>query len=414
MAEELLAEERELYEALRRKADELSTLFNISKIITGSLNLEEVLKQVVEEASHLMNTKICSLMLLNDEETELAIKAVHGGSSDYVQKPPLRVEESLVGQVVKNKKPLIVLDVLKERGYKHLDLARREGLCSLLSVPLMVKGKVIGVINTYKSTQHEFTEEEVQLLSSLADQSAIAIENARLYERMIALEEEIRRVEKLGVLGELAMEVAHEIRNPLTIIKMLLYTLPTGDRKDLTIVEDEIDRINRIITQFLEYARSKGPQRQEVDINQVLDHNLSLVSHRLSRQRIRLAQEIDPSLPRLMGDPDKMGQAFLNLILNAVEAMPGGGTLLVLTRKTGQFIQVQITDSGPGISPAIKDRIFLPFVTTKEGGLGLGLSIVRRIIEEHKGNILVDTQEGHGTTFTIKLPLDRGGDRRDG
>lgn len=401
-------ENSQITDALKRKADELSALFNISKIITGTLNLEDVLRQIVEEASRLMNTKICSLMLLNDEGTELAIKAVHGGSEDYVQKPPLRVDESLVGQVVKDKKPLLVLDVLKEKGYRHLDLARREGLHSLLSVPLMVKGKAIGVINVYKSTQYEFSEEEVHLLSSLADQSAIAIENARLYEKMVTLQEEIRRVEKLGVLGELAMEMAHEIRNPLTIIKMLLYALPVDDRKDLTVIEGEIDRINKIVSQFLDYARSEGPQWQDVDLNQTLDNTLLLVSHRLNRQKIYVEKEVDPDLPFLKGDPDKIGQVFLNLVINAVEAMPEGGTLKICTRNTGQHILVEIADTGPGVSQEMKEKIFLPFVTTKKGGLGLGLPIVRRIVEEHKGEISVDGQEGHGTTFRVWFPLEGG------
>ncbi|GFP26409.1 hypothetical protein HKBW3S25_01902, partial [Candidatus Hakubella thermalkaliphila] len=142
--------------------------------------------------------------------------------------------------------------------------------------------------------------------------------------------------------------------------------------------------------------------------NTYLDNTLLLVSHRLNRQKIHLEKEADPDLPFLKGDPDKIGQVFLNLVINAVEAMPEGGTLNICTRNTGQHILVEIADTGQGISQEMKEKIFLPFVTTKKGGLGLGLPIVRRIVEEHKGEISVDGQEGHGTTFRVWFPLERG------
>ena len=394
-----------LYDALRRKADELSTLFNIGKIITGTLNLEEVLNQIVEKASYLMNTKICSLMLLNEEGSELIIKAVHGGSPDYIQRPNLKVGESLIGKVVVTKKPLPVLDVRQVRGYMYLDLARREGLCSLLSVPLIFKEQVIGVINVYKSTQEKFTPDEIDLLSNLADQSAMAIQNARFYEQMMNLEEGIRRIEKLGVLGELGVEVAHEIRNPLTIIKMLLHPLKAENPKDVTVIEGEIDRINKIVTQFLDHARPGEPVLKEIEVNRILDNTLILLSHRLNKRKIKLIKDLSP-LPRLSADPDKLEQVFLNLLLNAIDAMPEGGRLAVYTKTSKHYVLIGIEDSGVGISPQIKEDLFKPFTTTKEEGLGLGLSIVHRIIEDHRGKISVKSASGHGTTFTISLPLE--------
>jgi len=399
-----------LYDALRRKANELSTLFNVGKIITGTLNLEEVLNQIVEKASYLMNTKLCSLMLLNEDGMELIIKAVHGGSPDYAQRPNLKVDESLIGGVVKTKRPLTALDVRQVPGYKYLDLARREGLCSLLSVPLIFKEQVIGIINVYKSTQDKFTSDEIGLLSNLADQSAMAIQNARLYEQMMNLEEGIRRIEKLGVLGELAVEVAHEVRNPLTIIKMLLHALKVDNSKDVEVIEGEIDRINKIVTQFLDYARPGEPVLKEIDVNRILDTTLILLSHRLNKRKIELVKDL-PSVPRLSADPDKLEQAFLNLFLNAIDAMPSGGRLKVSTRTSNGYVQIEIGDSGVGIPPQIKNKLFKPFTTTKEGGLGLGLSVVHRIVEGHKGRIAVESTPEHGTAFTISLPLENHRDR---
>lgn len=393
-----------LYEALKRKVAELSALFEIGKVITGTLNLEEVLEVIVEKASYLMDTRVSSLMLLNEDGDELVIKAVHGGGADYTIKPDLRVDESLIGRVVQTRKPLMVLDVRKEKRYKHLDVAKKVGLCSLLSVPLMLKGDVIGVINTYTAILHKFTADEIQLLSSLADQSAIAIENARLYEQMIGLEEKIREAEKSGVLGEMAIEVAHEIRNPLTIVKMLFHSLPISDKKDVEVIESELDRMNRIVTQFLDYARGGKPELQNSDINQILDNTLLLVEHRISQQKVRLKKAFSP-LPLILCDAEKIAQLFLNLSINAIDAMEGEGELWISTNTKGNFIEVRVQDTGSGISPSIRDNIFQPFVTTKPKGLGLGLAIVHRVVEQHKGKIEVETLTGKGTTFTVSLPI---------
>ncbi|MBI2368768.1 MAG: GAF domain-containing protein [Deltaproteobacteria bacterium] len=396
-----------LFDTVRQQVRELDVLFTIGKSITGTLNLENVLNEIVKSAAQLMNTQICSLMLLSEDGRELAIKAVYGGSPDYIKKPNLPVAESLIGQAVKTRQPVTSMDVREERGYRYLDLARREGLCALLAVPMMVKGQVIGVINTYKSTRHRFTENEIKLLSSLADQSAIAIENARLYGRMIDLEERIRRVEKFGVLGELAVEIAHEVKNPLTIIKMLLYGLQVEDQKDLEIIRSEIDRMNRIVTQFLGYSRPGEPRSQPVDLNQILEATLQLVEHRVAKQKVMVERNFS-RLPPVEVDVEKMEQAFLNLYLNALDAMPGGGRLAVATRRHGGEITITIDDTGTGIPPDIRDRIFAPFVTSKETGLGLGLSIVHRIVEQHHGEVRVRSGPGgtgYSTRFIIRLPV---------
>lgn len=395
----------QLYETLKKKVEELSALFEIGKIITGTLNLEKVLEIIVEKVSSLMNTKVSSLMLLDSDKDELVIKAVFGGSPDYAAKPNLTIENSLIGQVVKTKKPLMVLDVRKEKTYRYLDLAKKMNLCSLLSVPLVVKDKVIGVINTYTNTQRKFTPDEIQLLSSLADQSVIAIENARLYEHMIKLEEKIRESEKFGVLGEMAVEVAHEIRNPMTIVKMLFHSLAIPDKKDVAVIESELDRMNRIVTQFLDYAKGSKPEWQKVDINKAIENTLLLIDHRIIQQKITLKKVFAP-LPLISCDPERIAQLFLNVFLNALDAMGNEEKLEIVTKNTDGFVQIKIKDSGSGIPESIKARIFQPFVTTKPKGLGLGLAIVHRIVEEHKGTIKVHTKLQKGTIFTISLPLE--------
>ena len=395
-----------LYAELKGKVDALSALFEIGKAITGSLNLEEVLTTIVEKASYLMHTRVSSLMLLDYSKEELVIKAVHGGGKEYRLKPNLKVADSLIGSVVRSQEPLTVFDVRKEEGYRHIDMAKRLGLCSLLCVPLIVKERVIGVINTYTADLHRFTKEEIRLLNGLADQSAIAIENAMLYEQMMHLEERIRETEKLGAMGEMAIEVAHEIRNPLTIVKMLFHSLPISDKKDVEVIESELDRMNRIVTQFLDFVKGGKAKWSDIDVQEVLENTLMLVHHRLSQQRIQL-EKMFSNPPIIPGDPEKVTQLFLNLFLNAIDAMEDGGRLEVSTENADGFVVIRVKDSGVGIPPTIKEGIFKPFVTTKDKGLGLGLAIVHRIVQEHKGTIDVDTQPNAGTTFTVHLSKER-------
>ena len=397
-----------LFDTVRQRAEELGALFTVGKSIAGTLNLERVLPQVVEEAARLMNTQICSLMLLSEDGRELIIEAVYGGSPDYTDRENLQVNETLIGKVIRAKRPLTVMDVREEEGYRHPDLASREGLCSLLSVPMIARGRAIGVLNTYKSTRHRFSESEIQLLSSMADLAAIAIENARLYEQMMVLEERIRRIEKSGVLGELAVGVAHEIRNPLTIIKMLVHGLRAeyAENQDMGIIGSEIDRMNGIVTRFLNYARPAESVSEEVDLNGLLDDTVRLVGHRIERQRIEVERRYE-ALPNVQADPDKIEQVLLNLLLNALDAMPEGGGLVLTTYTAGTNVEVRIQDTGPGIPAEIRNRLFQPFVTTKSDGLGLGLSIVRRLADEHHGEVCVETDEGTGTAFILTLPIGR-------
>ena len=182
-------ENARLYEEARRKALQLETLSNVSQTITSHHFLDEMLQLIVVMMAETMNSPICSIMLLDDEGNELEIKATHSLSQAYASKPNIPVHRSLLGRVVKGRKPLVVRDVTQERGYAYRELARREGLRSLVSVPLMIKDLVIGVFNLYSSQERSFSREEMQLLTSVANQAAVAIQNAKLMSETIAMRE---------------------------------------------------------------------------------------------------------------------------------------------------------------------------------------------------------------------------------
>jgi len=408
-----------LYEQLRLKARLFEALASVSRAINSALNLDDALKVITREAALLMRAKMCSLLLLDETGQWLDLRASFGAGDAYLTKPRLAVEESLLGTVVRRRKPVQIENVRVSSRYQHGEVARREGLSALLSVPLVYGGQAIGALSVYTGQPYSFSNEEVRILSALAELSAIAIEKARLYERVVDVEEQLRQNEKLSALGLLAAEVAHEIRNPLTVMKMLYHSLdlkfPAGDprAKDARIIDEKIEHLNRIVEQILDFARTTEPQLAPVQINQVIDELALLVRHKLKHQNVQLERQLAPALPSILGDAPQLEQAFLNLMLNAAEAMPEGGTLLILSRAiytprgapTPSHIAVEFKDTGPGMTPDQQRRAFTSVLrTTKAKGTGLGLAIVGRIVETHRGKVRIKSRPGRGTTISILLP----------
>jgi signal transduction histidine kinase len=286
-------------------------------------------------------------------------------------------------------------------------------------VPLLFAGQSIGTLNVYTSRLYNFSNEEIRILSALAELSAIAIEKARLYERIVDVEEQLRQNEKLSALGLLAAEVAHEIRNPLTVMKLLYHSLdlkfPASDprAKDARIIEAKIEHLNKIVEQILDFARTTEPKLAPVNLNELVDELGLLVRHKLANQNVRLIRDLQANLPLVMGDAPQLEQAFLNLILNAAEAMPDGGTLTIkshevhfpLTSVQPTHIAMEFKDTGKGMNAELQKRAFTAILsTTKTKGTGLGLAIVGRIIETHRGTIQIKSKIGRGTAIIITLP----------
>lgn len=405
-----------LHQELKRKALELETLFSVGQTIVSSLELDEVLVRITRKVVQLLEgVKLCSLMLLDEARGELLIRAVHGASERYTRKPPLKVSDSLLGKVARERTPIIVEDVRHHPEFKYSGLARKEGLVSLLSVPMVFQDRVIGVLNAYTGRPHRFGPEEVNLLSALAGQSAIAIQNARLYESVVASEEKIRQSERLLLLGEMAAEVAHEIRNPLTVIRMLIHSLneefPEGDhrKKDIQVMEQKIAQMTGLVDQILQITRQREPEFHPVELQDVLEETLALVRHRLGKQRVKVTKRFSRAVPQVKGDRAQLEQMLLNLILNASQAMPQGGQLILKTgfqRKgsLGPTVWMAVEDTGCGVPKESLKDIFRPFFSLRPEGVGLGLSVVQRIVNQHQGRISVKGARGGGSCFLVEFP----------
>ena len=409
-----------LYEQLRLKARLFESLVNVGQTINSTLNLDDALKIITREACQLMTGKMSSVLLLDDSREWLDLRASCGAGEAYLNKPRLSVAESLLGIVLRRKKPIQVENVQTSSRYQNVEIARHEGLISLLSVPLVFGGQAIGALSVYTGKPHVFSNEEVRILFALADLSAIAIEKARLYERIVDVEEQMRQNEKLSALGLLAAEVAHEIRNPLTVMKMLYHSLdlkfPKGDprARDAEMMREKMEHLNKIVEQILDFARTAEPEFVPVSLNELIEELGLLTRHKLTQQNIQLARKLEPKLPPVMADPAQLEQAFLNLILNAVEAMPNGGQLTIVSRTlcasegSGKptHVVVEFKDTGHGMTKEQRARAFTSLIqTTKRKGSGLGLAIVARICEAHRARIEIKSNPGRGTTIGITLPL---------
>jgi signal transduction histidine kinase len=409
-----------LYEQLRLKARLLESLAGVSRTINSTLNLDDALGAITREACLLMGAKVGALMLLDGSREWLELRASYGAGERYTHRPPLSVNESLLGVVVKRKKALQVENVQVSSRYQNIEVARSEGLVALLSVPLVYDGQAMGALSVYTDRPYSFSNEEIGILSALAELSGVAIAKARLYERVMDVEEQLRQNEKLSALGLLAAEVAHEIRNPLTVLKMLYHSLdlkfPPGDprARDARIIDEKIDHLNRIVEQVLGFARKAEPDLKPVNLNQLIDELSLLVRHKLKYQNVQMAHRLQPDLPVLPGAATQLEQAFLNLILNAAEAMPNGGTLTISSRTLHRppeavrptHVVVDFKDTGQGMSPEQRKRAFGSVLsTTKPGGTGLGLAIVARIVETHRGEVKIKSRAGQGTTVSVILPV---------
>ena len=231
------------------------------------------------------------------------------------------------------------------------------------------------------------------------------------------INEELVRSAKMASLGQLSATVAHEIRNPLTAVKMRLYSLrnqlknDADFKEDMLVIDEEINRLEGIIKNFLDFARPPELKMEICDISKILDSVINLVKSKAEYSNIRIENRIEAALPEIEADKEQIRQVFLNIMLNAIDAMPEGGIIELAAffnsrdKKQNGLLKVEIKDTGQGMGSDLKNKLFEPFITTKEQGTGLGLFIASRIVKLHKGDIRIDSTFGKGTRVTVELPI---------
>ena len=295
---------------------------------------------------------------------------------------------------------------IKELTAVRLEL---EALGAALCIPLFFEDKLIGLFNLgNKLSQDMYTDEDIDLLTTLANQLAIAIENATLHEEMLKAQKQLLMADKLSALGRTAAGMAHEIKNPLAAIKGMTQAIdlnpndPEIMNNFKQIVPKQIDRLNDLIENLSKLGRTPKLRFSAVKVNELIETNLKLFAHRCQTHNIAIIKKFG-ELPEIKADPEQLTQVFTNLILNAIQAMPGGGELTLSSGTLPGKIFIEIADTGQGIPADKLKDIFEPFFSTKEEGTGLGLAITYKIIKDHGGEIEVTSQAGQGTTFRISF-----------
>jgi signal transduction histidine kinase/DNA-binding response OmpR family regulator len=414
------AERARLYEAAQARSEDLAVLNDITRAITSTLDLEDVLSVSMRGIREFLHVEAGSLVLVAEKSGQLVFRKTLSGNQEWDSDYSLKPGEGLVGHVIQDKEPILVNDVQSYPQFsipveQITDLTTRSVLC----VPIVVKGKAIGAIEAINKINGPFTNDDLETLSFLAASVGVAVENARLYGELAESKRELERsqeqliqTEKLAATGRLVASMAHEINNPLQAIHNCLHLVinrPLTDEKKaryLQMAQEEVERLTAIVTRTLEFYRPSKGMMTPTQVNDVVESVLALAGKKLQHSKVKVQRKLATDLPPIQAVTDQITQVFLNLVINAAEAMAqSGGELTIATKREYNWIRVSFSDTGPGISPENADKIFEPFYTTKATGTGLGLAISYGIIERHGGQLTVDSQPGQGATFTVELPI---------
>jgi signal transduction histidine kinase len=413
-----------LYEDSLAKIKQLTTLYEIGKTLSSTLDLDELFKKALELLKERWGYALCGVFFLDQQRDELYIKHVIGRDVERVKGMRFRVGlDGIVGWVAKAGELLYVPDVSKDPRYIPGSPAGR----SEVAIPLKIRDRVIGVLDIESNEPRGFDEEDLKTLSSFASQMSISIENAQLFsdlkqtlKELKLAQDQIVQAEKLRAMGEMASGVAHDFNNVLAVIlgniQLLLYQLdhlsPEEIREGLKIIEhsskDGAETVRRI-QEFTGVRRDK--EFITLSLQEIITEVVNITQPRWKGQAQKKGVQVDLTtqfgdIPLIMGSPSELREVLTNIIFNAVDAMPEGGKLTIVTQpQTEDWVEIRIGDTGIGMTEEVKKRVFDPFFTTKGvTNSGLGMSVSYGIIKRHGGEILIESEPGKGTTFIIHLP----------
>ncbi|NBP84270.1 MAG: hypothetical protein EBU54_03335 [Mycobacteriaceae bacterium] len=319
----------------------------------------------------------------------------------------------LLGATVLTRRQIAYLDVQAPEFGEVLDLPRDPALRSLLATPILFEGEVLCVLAIFTDRVRRFDNDEKRLCAALASLGAVALENARLYSRVFQSEDTLRKNERLTTLGLLAAEIAHEIRNPLTVLKLLHGGLgvdfPEGDprRTDMRVIGEKLDQLEAIVTRVLGFAKAPSSLHSRWSLAEIVEDTLVLVRLKLAQSKVTL-HFTPPERPLAVEvHKGQLQQVLLNLLINSTQAMPDGGDITIAATIRDRTAVLDLTDTGGGIPEKIRDRVFDSFLSGRPDGTGLGLAIAKRILLSHHGDIAVLASGPAGTTMRVTLPLSR-------
>jgi signal transduction histidine kinase len=357
-----------------------------------------------------------SLFLLDPEQDTYVLRASHGPKRRSLQsRYAIPAGHPLIRWQRDRRRPF----TQEESSQFHPALGRElAALESVLVIPGLMEHRLLGFLALGpKRSGQPYSADDLHAFSTLANEAAVALENATSYEALLKANEQLQaasqrllRQERLVAAGQFAAGMAHEIKNPLSAIKTFAqflpekYADPAFRDKFFRIVQEEIDRINDIVKELSDFARPSPPQLRPVRLSGLVEDTMALLSNQCLNQGVELRHSGNEDGLSIDADPQQMKQVLLNLCLNSLEAMTGGGRLELATVAEAGYLVLRVKDTGPGVSPDCLAHVWDPFFTTKERGMGLGLAIVKGIVERHGGTIRLTSEPRRGTLVEVYLP----------
>jgi signal transduction histidine kinase len=402
---------------LRGKARQLEALIATGQALVGKLEQRELFETLTRDAAAMLQARTCAFFLHDPGAASLRLAAYTGESETLSPEGDLPLRSCLSASAVHTRKPVSFFDIQSPEFYDLADLPRDPKIRSMLAAPMIFEGEVMGVLAVFTDRVRRFDNDEKRLCSALASLGAVALQNSRLYARVFMSEESLRKNERLTTLGLLAAEIAHEIRNPLTVLKLLHGGLgldfADGDprRTDMRVIGEKLDQLEAIVTRVLNFAKAPTSLHARHQVAEIVEDTILLIRLKLTQSMIRVSFE-PPAMPVVVeGHKGQLQQVLLNVLINSMQAMPEGGDISIKvgleTRGATVFAVMDVEDTGSGIPDAVRDRIFDSFLTGRPDGTGLGLAIAKRVLQGHNGDIHLVKSSPAGTTLRISLPTAR-------
>jgi two-component system, NtrC family, sensor kinase len=389
------------------------TFRDISKAVHASTSVDEVLEMVVWKATEAMDGKGAVVRILNVKTQRLELFAANGMDEKYLSKEPI-ARQQLISELCKGRKVLVIDDIMGDPRVLNKQELKDEGIQTIVDIPLTLRQDVIGIMRMYFDKPRRFSDDEKDLMIAIAEQCACAIDKARLIQEQQSQYNELAiQAEKLSSLGRMAAGIAHEINNPLGGILLfssrMTKKLPVDSpiREGLDVIVREAQRCKNIIQDLLEFSRARQPQKVTASINEVIEKALCILKNEFQLHHITVEKKLSKDIPMFALDVSLMQQVFVNLLLNAMEAIQDNGMISVSSQigADRDAVEVVVEDTGCGIPMDIIDKMFDPFFSTKPQGTGLGLAVSYGIVQNHKGSIRVSSNPGEGARFTVELPV---------
>jgi len=391
--------------------------FHVLRDISASLHpgsgVKDVLDTIVIRSAETFKAKGAIIRIINPETHQLELGAACGFSDQFLFKGPVS-SEKIITEVCRQNKIIVIRDILDDPRVQYPKEVWAEGIRMILDAPLTFGDDIVGILRIFLAEPKEFSEEERHFLILIAERGAAVIQKAKLIEMLESRYDQLAlHTEKLSALGRMAAGIAHEINNPLAGILLystnLIKKVPNEGpiREGLEIIIQETLRCKTIIQDLLEFSREKEPTKVPSNVNRIIQKAISLLGNEFRLRHIQLEVDLCKQLPEVLIDQNQIEQIFVNLFLNAIQAIEERGIITIRSYVSPdqKKVGVEISDTGCGIPPEHMPKIFEPFFSTKIKGTGLGLAVTFGIVQRHGGHIYASSEPAKGARFTVELPI---------